>query len=272
MVDSRRQRARIMITVKTYPELSSKYKETSCVAGVRLDLGRPQHVRLFPVPFRLLEQDAQFAKYSIIEVDVESHRRDRRPESLRPILDTLEVTDRLSTADGWGRRWQYLRPLVAPSLCAIRREQELRSTSLGLFRLPSVPRLKLIDAEPWPDSKAALTDQMDLFEQDLARLEWVPVQLRYTFTCSDADCPGHDMHLKDWEAGESYRKFLRTYGPRQVRDKLYERWLTRMFTAERAVHAFVGNIAARPRTFMLLGLAYPLRTVADYIQEDLFPV
>ncbi|MEU8794998.1 hypothetical protein [Streptomyces sp. NPDC048643] len=57
-----------------------------------------------------------------------------------------------------------------------------------------------------------------------------------------------------------------------MRDKLYERWLTRMFTTERAVHALVGNIAARPRTFMLLGLAYPSHAVANYVQEDLFPV
>lgn len=265
-----RQRARIMITVKTYPELSAKYRETSCVAGVRLDLGQPRHVRLFPVPFRLLEQQAQFAKYSVIEVDVETHRHDRRPESLRPILDTLKVIEQLSPADGWVRRWHYLRPLVAPSLCAIRRDQEIRGTSLGLFRIPATPGLKLTDAEPWPDSKSALTDQMDLFEQDLKRLEWVPVQLRYRFSCADADCPGHDMHLKDWEAGESYRKFLRTYGVHQVRQKLHERWLTRMFTPDRAVHAFVGNIAARPRTFMLLGLARPQRKVTEYAQDDLF--
>ncbi len=82
----KRQRARIMITVKTYPELSNKYRETSCVAGIRLDQGEPQHVRLFPVPFRLLSEDAQFSKYSIIEVDVEPHRpeRDSRPAGSPP--------------------------------------------------------------------------------------------------------------------------------------------------------------------------------------------
>ncbi|MFE4956173.1 hypothetical protein ACFRCW_19220 [Streptomyces sp. NPDC056653] len=240
------------------------------MAGVRLDLDEPRHVRLFPVPYRLLEQQAQFAKYSIIEVDVERHQHDRRPESLRPVLNTLEVIEQLSPADGWARRWQHLRPLVAPSLCAIRREQEAEKTSLGLFRIPSAPVLKLTDAEPWPEAKSALADQIDLFDQDLKRLEWVPVQLRYSFSCAEANCPGHDMRLKDWEAGESYRKYLRTYGPQQVREKMHERWLTRMFTANRAVHAFVGNIALRPRTFMLLGLAYPLRAVAEYVQDDLF--
>ncbi|MFC6065961.1 hypothetical protein [Streptomyces ochraceiscleroticus] len=264
------QRARIMVTVKTYPELSKKYRETSCVAGVRLDDGAPRHVRLFPVPFRLLAQEAQFTKYSIIEVDVERHRHDQRPESLRPRLESLKVLDQLSPADGWSRRWEYLRPLVSPSLCAIRREQARHGSSLGLFRLPSTPTLKLADAEPWPASKAALADQLDLLEQDLKPLEWVPVQLRYRFTCSDRYCPGHAMHLKDWEAGESYRKYLHRYGQGLVREKLYERWLTRMFRPDRAVHAFVGNIKAHPHTFMLLGLAYPLRTVAEYAQGDLF--
>ncbi|GAA1913278.1 hypothetical protein GCM10009837_42470 [Streptomyces durmitorensis] len=40
------ERARILITVKTYPELSTKYRETSCVAGIRLDRGALEHVRL----------------------------------------------------------------------------------------------------------------------------------------------------------------------------------------------------------------------------------
>jgi hypothetical protein len=82
------QRARIMITVKTYPERSAKYHETSRVAGIRLDQGTPQHVRLFPLPFRLLNEESQFAKYSIVEVDVQRHHGDRRPESLRPNLQT----------------------------------------------------------------------------------------------------------------------------------------------------------------------------------------
>jgi len=143
-------------------------------------------------------------------------------------------------------------------------------TSLGLFRLPRTPVLRIAEAEPWPASKAALADQLDLLEQDLQPLEWVPVQLRYRFSCPERQCPGHAMHLKDWEAGESYRTFLRRYGPDHVWEKLHERWLTRMFTPDRAVHCFVGNIAAHSRTFMLLGLAYPRRTVADFVQEDLF--
>ncbi|GAA4054981.1 hypothetical protein [Streptomyces shaanxiensis] len=264
------QRARIMITVKTYPELSTKYHETSCVAGVRLDQGAPQHVRLFPVPFRLLSEESQFAKYSIVEVDVQRHHGDRRPESLRPNLQSLKVIERLGTADGWRERFSHVRPLVAPSLCSIRRDQETRGTSLGVFRPAEFNGFRFAPAEPWPASKAALADQLDLLAQDLRQLEWVPLEFRYSFRCADQVCGGHDMGLRDWEAGESYRKFLRQYGKDDVEEKLRERWFDRMVTPEKAVHCFVGNVAARPKTFLLLGLFYPRRDVVENFQESLF--
>lgn len=264
------QRARIMITVKTYPELSTKYNETSCVAGIRLDQGTPQHVRLFPVPFRLLSEESQFAKYSIVEVDVRRHSGDRRPESWRPNLETLKVIERLDTADGWLRRYSHVRPLVAPSLCAIRRDQEERGTSLGVFRPADFSDLRFVPADPWPASKAALADQMDLLAQDLRQLDWVPLEFRYRFRCEDKVCTGHDMALRDWEAGESYRKFLKRYGEKELEEKLHERWFDRMITPTKAVHCFVGNVAARPKTFLLLGLFYPRREVADSFQESLF--
>ena len=43
---------RILVTVKTYPELSKTYGETVCTAGLRED---GTWVRLYPVPFRRLE-------------------------------------------------------------------------------------------------------------------------------------------------------------------------------------------------------------------------
>ncbi|MFE4645054.1 hypothetical protein ACFRFS_29345, partial [Streptomyces sp. NPDC056730] len=107
------------------------------------------------MPFRLLKQESQFTKYAIIEVDVRRHHQDRRPESLRPNPDTLKVIDRIGTSDGWRARYSILRPLIAPSLCAIKRDQEKRDTSLGLFRpAAGTVDFRLVPAEPWPVSKA----------------------------------------------------------------------------------------------------------------------
>ncbi|NEE40742.1 hypothetical protein G3M53_87120, partial [Streptomyces sp. SID7982] len=151
-----------------------------------------------------------------------------------------------------------------------KRDQELRGTSLGVFRPAEFTGFRFAPAEPWPASKAALADQLDLLAQNLRQLEWVPLEFRYSFRCADQECAGHDMGLRDWEAGESYRKFFRHYGMDGVEEKLRERWFDRMVTAEKAVHCFVGNVAARPETFLLLGLFYPRRDVVENFQESLF--
>ena len=51
--------SRTLILCKTYPSPSSRYAETSCVAGVTAD---GELIRLFPVPFRLINGDQQFKK------------------------------------------------------------------------------------------------------------------------------------------------------------------------------------------------------------------
>jgi hypothetical protein len=40
-----------------------------------------QLVRLYPVPFRLMQDEAQFKKWQWIEAEVEKARKDHRPES-----------------------------------------------------------------------------------------------------------------------------------------------------------------------------------------------
>ena len=76
--------ATVMITVKTYPNPSDKYLETVCVAGVRLDRGRPEWIRLYPVKFRSEDLDKQFKKYEILRLNgTYNQTNDNRPESFR---------------------------------------------------------------------------------------------------------------------------------------------------------------------------------------------
>jgi len=72
------ERAQVLILAKTYPELSRKYAETVCTAGIR-DNGRP--IRLYPVPLRYLTEEAQYRLYDWIEVLIRKSSRDPRPES-----------------------------------------------------------------------------------------------------------------------------------------------------------------------------------------------
>jgi hypothetical protein len=65
-------RKRVYILVKTYPTISRKYAELVCTAGILED---GSWIRLYPIPFRLLEDDQKFPKYTWIEVDVERNTK-----------------------------------------------------------------------------------------------------------------------------------------------------------------------------------------------------
>jgi hypothetical protein len=78
---------KVLITVKTYPTISEKYKELACTAGFRED---GSWIRLYPIPFRLLDQEQQYKKYQWVEVDTARNKGDQRPESHR-VLSTSEI-------------------------------------------------------------------------------------------------------------------------------------------------------------------------------------
>src|SRR2546426_9367615 len=95
-------RERILITVKTYPTLSRKYGETVCTAGVRPD---GSWVRIYPVPFRRLEQEEQYKKYDWIEIERIKSRSDPRPETHHPAdMHQLVPFGHLDTSDEWRAR------------------------------------------------------------------------------------------------------------------------------------------------------------------------
>ena len=100
------RRKRLLVTVKTYPTLSTKYGETVCTAGVREN---GSWIRLYPVPFRRLNQAEQYRKYDWLECSVVRHSSDPRPESFRPI-DTSELKPigHVDTGDVWSERRRIL--------------------------------------------------------------------------------------------------------------------------------------------------------------------
>src|SRR6185369_2487535 len=93
---------RVLITVKTYPTLSRKYGETVCTAGVRED---GSWVRMYPVPFRRLEDVEQYKKYDRVECRLMRNSSDPRPETFRPIEESeLVPVGHISTERNWSER------------------------------------------------------------------------------------------------------------------------------------------------------------------------
>ena len=83
---------RILILAKTYPSPSAKYVETSCIAGINQNgLMR----RLYPVPFRMIEEGQKFKKWQWINVRIEKANKDHRPESHKLYVDTIECVEQI---------------------------------------------------------------------------------------------------------------------------------------------------------------------------------
>ena len=90
--------AKVLITVKAYPKPSGKYEELVCTAGL---LNGQEWIRIYPVPFRLLDDRKKYPKYAWLQMDLERRAdRDFRPESYRPlrgIHEDIKVLERIGT-------------------------------------------------------------------------------------------------------------------------------------------------------------------------------
>ena len=84
---------RVLITVKTYPTLSTKYEELVCTAGFRED---GSWIRLYPLQFRQRPYAQQYKKYQWIEIDLVKNEKDFRPESFRPVSHETYITARIA--------------------------------------------------------------------------------------------------------------------------------------------------------------------------------
>jgi hypothetical protein len=255
---------RVLITVRTYPVPARKNIEVSCTAGVTED-GR--WMRLFPVPYRLLDHDKQFTKYQWIQADVMKAPADPRPESHKLNEDTIQTGAKVSSADGWRARKEILKPLMRPSMCAIKREADANGhPTLGLFKPASIKRLILEADDPaWTAEESAALKQEDMFKKAPAQeLEKIPYNFKYEYRCADAECTGHTMTCFDWEVCQSYRQWKRDYGSDwEGKFRLrYEREMISKYDT----HFFVGNMHRHPTSWIIVGLFYPPKQAMD----DLF--
>jgi hypothetical protein len=248
--------ARVLITAKTYPAPAKKGVEVSCTGGIT---EQGDWIRLFPVPFRLLEQEKQFKKYQWVRVLPVKTPNDRRPESFKLDLDSIVIEPGvLSTADAWKARKQVVMPLESPSLCWLQAQRDAHgSPTLGFFKPKVISRLIIEpDSRQWTPGEIARLGQYPLFgKSPESVLEKIPYQFKYEFICEQPGCRGHEMSCLDWEIRQSYRKWSRQYGT-AWEEKFRQRYEQDMI--ERSdTYFFVGTLHQFPGTWIIIGLFYP---------------
>lgn len=256
-------RIRVLPTVKAYPVVDHvSFSEAVCVAGITFD---PPHrwVRLFPLDFRGLERARQFKKYEVISLDAKRSTKDARPESMTPVLDSIEVGEFVKSDGGWKRRLPFFDAVEDDSMCGIQARQKTERQSLGVFRPADVSDLKVSPAPPeFAQSQRAVIEQGSLLGGRTGDtrnpLEPLPVKAKFQYKCADPRCKGHEQSLIDWELGQLYRR-LRDQEGRSEADclrEVRERFLG-FCDAEHDVRFITGSMLSKPKSFLILGLVYP---------------
>ena len=165
------KKERILVTVKTYPTLSTKYGETVCTAGVRED---GTWVRIYPVPFRRLSESERYRKFDRIECQLVRRNVDLRPESFSPV-DPSELTPvgHIDTSDKWSERRRVLLQTakVYDQLDQLIEGAKCNTVSLAVFKPTKVTDFNWENEDrEWSqerlDKMRALHNQLDLFEDN----------------------------------------------------------------------------------------------------------
>lgn len=259
--DNEVREVKVLPLVKAYPNLSRKYGEVSCIAGLDLDTG--EWIRLYPVPFRSLEDRQQFRKYEPIRASVQRRSEDRRPESWRVDADSIEtIAPMLSSERGWEARRPVVEPAIGEPMCSVRRAQRENGTSLQMFRVRDVTDLVIEEVERDPE-KSRMAEAWAAqgsflasgeMKQQREALEQIPFRFQYQYQCSDSNCRGHLQSIVDWEIVELFRK---------VRDQaewkalIRKKWLDQMCDDEKDTAFIVGNQHQYPDGFLVLGVWWP---------------
>lgn len=257
---------RVLITVKTYPTLSRKYGETVCTAGVR---GDGTWVRIYPVPFRRLEEEEQYKKFDWVECTLLRNRSDPRPETYRPVDESeLRPVAHVDTADGWRERRRLLLKTARvydrlDDLIAGAKRNEL---SLAVFKPARVLDFSWEeDSREWDPDKVRqmreLTQQLDLFADNTWRhtFQVIP-KLPYSFSYKFEDATGRisELQVLDWEAGALYWNCLRSTNGDEHRalEKVRQKYFDAFLKTD--LHFFLGTTQqfhfVAPNPWVIIGV------------------
>lgn len=204
---------KVLISVKTYPTLSTKYNELVCTAGF---LENGDWVRIYPLPFRGLEQDQKYKKWQWVELDLERNTSDVRPESYKVLnLESLKIIVQLDTKQNWFKRKEIVNKgnIYDDLNVLIKKANTENSLSLATFKPAKILdfMVKEVDRE-WNAEKLATlqakSQQLSLFQtQDEVKRELELVdKLPYKFSYKFEDINGKQstLMIEDWEIGALY--------------------------------------------------------------------
>lgn len=274
---------KILITVKTYPALSTKYGETVCTAGITEE---GKWIRIYPLPFRKLDYDKRFNKYDWVELELKRNTNDFRPESFRPVnYEEIKDLGKIEAdGDTWEDRRKYVLKNVYTNLAKLIQDAKDKDkrTSLAVFKPTKIHKFtyEKTDRE-WDSKKINFVEsekrQMNLFEseneEDIENFEVVD-KLPYKFKYEFEDDSGKiaNLMIEDWEVGALFWKYF-DGGEKKACEKVKEQYFDN-FVKTKDLYFYLGTTLEHHRKnahnpFVIIGAFYP-KPVKPITQPGLF--
>lgn len=272
---------KVLIAVKTYPTISTKYDELVCTAGFKED---GSWIRIYPIQFRKKSYVEQYSKYEWVEIDLVKNKHDSRPESYRPVSHDTEIIivgDIKPDGASWDERRKIILNKVYTNLTTLIAEAKDKTicTSLAVFK-PN--EIKDIIVEPcereWSKDKLESLKQMGIFDSLQIEKPQIVKKLPYKFSYVFTDEAGKEatLMIEDWELGQLYWNCLRRHDGHDAETKAIidvKRKYLDDFAKTKDLYLFLGTSQryhfVGPNPFMIIGTFYP-KFPAPIIQGTLF--
>ncbi len=270
---------KVLIAVKTYPNISTKYDEIVCTAGV---LENGSWIRIYPMPFRKLDYEKQYQKYQWLEAPFEKNTSDVRPETYYVAdIKKVKLLDKVDTSNSWSERKNILfnNQTIFTNLKNLISKANNNELSLAIFKPTKIVNFiheetdREWSKEKWKLLKAK-SRQLSLFQSpDEIKKEFsVMPKLPYLFSYTFIDDEGTEstLMIEDWEIGMLYWNCLKACKDdeaaalQKVKEKYFDEFL------KKDLYLFLGTLrqyhgwAKNP--FVIVGVFYP----PFKQQEDLF--
>lgn len=260
---------KVLITVKTYPAISSKYDELVCTAGFLED---GTWIRIYPIQFRKKSYDQQYKKYDWIELDLVKNESDFRPESFRPYShdSEIKIVGHLDTEHNWEERKKFVLGKIYYNLTELITEAHNKEicTSLAVFKPTKIIDFVIEEVErDWDKNKLAKLEaerlQFNLFKQPEDPFEVVKkLPYKFSYVFEDNQGKKSKLMIEDWEIGQLYWNCLERHGGDEnkaiedVRKKYFDDFAQTkdlcLFLGTSQLHHYVSH-----NPFMIIGTFHP---------------
>lgn len=258
--------AQVLITVKAYPKPSGKYEELVCTAGL---LNGKAWIRIYPVPFRLLNDSEKYPKYAWIQLNLERRvEKDFRPESYKPekgIHEKIKVLKKIDTSNKWKERKDIILKIVYTSMDQLITESKAPTyKSLATLKPKEILDIKIEATDrDWPENWKRFLIENDLFEENREGIRnpirKIPYNFSYVFTTEDNT--KRKLKIEDWELGALYWNCIKqSNNDESIAVDLVKQKLISL--TEKDLHFFVGTTLQYhtrnvSNPFIIIGLFYP---------------